>query len=91
MTGPGAVMPLAPSLPSRPEAKLANAADAAGIDTAKFGAFSELFSAINSETEAPAERERDADLPAGRECGGPAAADPDISRKDTANPLCRGT
>ena len=69
MTGPGAVMPLAPSLPSRSEAKLANAADAAGIDAPKFGAFSELFSAINGETEAPAEREQDADLPRDESAG----------------------
>ncbi len=61
MTGPGAVMPHASSLPSRSAAALPNSAAAAEIDAAKSEAFSELFAAVNGETELPGEREQDAD------------------------------
>lgn len=61
MTGSGAVMPQVPSLPSPPAAKFANSANAAEIDTAEFGAFSELFAALEGEADAPGDPEQDAD------------------------------
>ncbi len=53
MTGPGAIMPNAPSLPSPSGAKIANPANAVEVDTAEFGAFYELFEALKGELDEP--------------------------------------
>ena len=90
MTDPGAVMPHAPSLPSRSEAKLANSADAAEIDAAKFGAFAELFSAINGEAEAPVDREQDADVPRDESAGAMPLAIPMLPEKTPQTRFAEG-
>jgi chemotaxis protein MotD len=53
MTGPGAIMPNAPSLPSLSGAKIENAANAVEVDTAESGTFYELFEALKGEVDEP--------------------------------------
>jgi flagellar hook-length control protein FliK len=61
MTGPGVVMPQAPSLASPPAAKIANPAHAREIDNAELGGFSDLLGALKAEADAPGDPEQEAD------------------------------
>jgi hypothetical protein len=66
MTGPGAIMPNAPSLPSPSGAKIANPANAVEVDTAESGAFYELFEVLKGEIDEP---EQDLDAPRDESAG----------------------
>ena len=59
MTGPGAVMPQAPSLPSQSTVKAANFAKAVEGETAELTGFAELFQALKGETDAPSDPEQE--------------------------------
>jgi flagellar hook-length control protein FliK len=69
MTGSGAIMPQAPSLPSPVAGKIAN--PAANTAEAEFGAFSELFAALNGELDTPGDAKPDADAPRQESAGPP--------------------